>query len=63
MKANGEDVKVVQEACRHANPGTTLGLYAQAFSDDVRQAQSKIMELVRNASMPEQHDKKAAAAS
>ncbi len=63
LKANGEDVKVVQEACRHANPGTTLGLYAQAFSDDVRQAQSKIMELVRNASMPERHDKKAAAAS
>ena len=32
LKANGEDVKVVQELCRHANPSTTMGLYAQAFT-------------------------------
>jgi integrase len=32
LQANGEDVKVVQELCRHANPNTTLALYAQAFT-------------------------------
>ena len=52
LKANGEDVKVVQELCRHANPSTTLGLYAQAFSEDARQAQNKIVELVRSAPFP-----------
>ncbi len=43
LKANGEDIKVVQELLRHANPSTTLGLYAQAFSEDARKAQGKIM--------------------
>ncbi len=52
LKANGEDVKVVQELCRHANPSTTLGLYAQAFSEDARQAQNRIVELVRSAPLP-----------
>jgi len=64
LKANGEDVKVVQELCRHANPNTTLGLYAQAFSDDARKAQGKIVEMVRNAPLPERRDEaKAVAAS
>jgi integrase len=52
LKANGEDVKVVQELCRHATPSTTLGLYAQAFTDDAREAQSKVVELVRTAPLP-----------
>ncbi len=52
LKANGEDVKVVQELCRHANSSTTLGLYAQAFTEDARQAQNKIVELVRAAPLP-----------
>ncbi|MGA7461902.1 MAG: hypothetical protein WBW69_16860 [Candidatus Korobacteraceae bacterium] len=42
LKANGEDVKVVQELMRHAVPTTTLGLYVQAFSEDARQAQGEI---------------------
>ncbi|MGB2635151.1 MAG: site-specific integrase [Candidatus Acidiferrum sp.] len=46
LKANGEDVKVVQELCRHASPGITLGLYAQAFSEDARRAQNKLVEMV-----------------
>ena len=49
LKANGEDVKVVQELLRHANPNTTLALYAQEFSDDAREAQAKIVEMVRKA--------------
>jgi hypothetical protein len=48
LKANGEDVKVVQELHRHANPNTTLRLYAQAFTADARRAQGKIVEMVRN---------------
>ena len=52
LKQNGEDVKVVQELMRHANPNTTLGLYVQAFSEDARQAQGKIVEMVRRAPLP-----------
>ena len=61
LKANGEDVKVVQELCRHANPNITLALYAQAFSEDARQAQSKIVEMVRHAPLPERPEAKGAA--
>ncbi len=53
LKANGEDIKVVQELCRHANPGTTMGLYAQAFTADARRAQGKVVEMVRRAVRPE----------
>jgi integrase len=53
LKANGEDVKVVQELCRHANPSTTMGLYAQAFTDDARRAQGKVVEMVHRAEIPE----------
>lgn len=53
LKANGEDVKVVQELCRHANPNTTLRLYAQAYTADARRAQGKIVEMVRNAPLPD----------
>lgn len=52
LKANGEDVKVVQELCRHANPSTTMALYAQAFSADARRAQGKVVEMVRRAHVP-----------
>jgi integrase len=52
LKANGEDVKVVQELMRHANPNTTMGLYAQAFTEDVRKAQGKVVEMVRRAPLP-----------
>ncbi len=52
LKANHEDVKVVQELLRHANITTTMNLYAQAFSDDAREAQGKIVEMVRKAPLP-----------
>ena len=61
LKANGEELKVVQELCRHANPNITLALYAQALSEDARQAQGKIVETVRNAPLPERPEAKAAA--
>jgi integrase len=52
LKANGEDVKVVQELLRLANPRITLELYAQAYSDDARRAQNRVVEMVRKASLP-----------
>ena len=33
LKANGEDVKTVQELMRHANSLVTMNLYAQAVTD------------------------------
>ncbi len=38
---------------RHSNITTTMNLYAQAFSDDAREAQTKIIELVRTAPIPQ----------
>ena len=37
---------------RHANPNTTLLLYSQATSENLRSAQGKVMEMVRRAQMP-----------
>ena len=54
LTANKEDVKVVQELMRHATPTMALGLYAQAFTENARAAQSKIVEMVRSAPMPEE---------
>jgi integrase len=47
LKANGEDVKVVQELLAHANSQITLNIYAQAVSSDKRKAQSKVVEMIR----------------
>jgi integrase len=49
LTGNGEDVKVTQELMRHANPNTTLALYAQAIPENVRRAQGKVVEMVRTA--------------
>lgn len=49
LTGNGEDVKVTQELMRHANPNTTLALYAQAIPENVRKAQGKVVEMVRKA--------------
>jgi integrase len=47
LKANGEDVKVVQELMRHASTRMTLDVYAQAVTPAKRQAQSKLVEMLR----------------
>ena len=46
LKANGEDVKVVQELLRHANPRTTLETYTQAISPAKRKAQRKVVRMI-----------------
>lgn len=46
LKANGEDVKTVQELLRHANSKITLDTYTQALSPAKRQAQSKVAKMI-----------------
>ncbi len=47
LKANGEDVKVVQELLRHASAKITLDTYSQALSPQKRAAQSKLVSMLR----------------
>jgi integrase len=47
LKANGEDVKVVQELLRHASAKMTLDTYSQALTPAKRAAQSKIVSMIR----------------
>jgi integrase len=46
LKANGEDIKVVQELLRHANSRITLDIYTQALTPAKREAQSRIANLI-----------------
>ena len=46
MKANGEDVKTVQELLRHANSRITLDIYTQAMTSAKRQAQGKVLQMI-----------------
>lgn len=50
LKANGEDVKVVQELLRHASTKVTLDIYAQALTPAKRAAQRKVVEMIRGES-------------
>jgi integrase len=47
LKANGEDVKVVQEMLRHGSSRVTLDVYTQAQMSAKRAAQQKIVAMVR----------------
>jgi predicted RecB family nuclease len=45
-KANGEDVKVVQELMRHANIiSTTMNIYTKALTSAKREAQSRVVDV------------------
>lgn len=46
LKANGEDVKTVQELLRHANSRITLEVYTQATTSNKRAAQSRIVRMM-----------------
>jgi Phage integrase family len=46
LRGNGEDIKVQQELMRHSDIRTTMNLYTQANSDQKRQAQGKIVQMV-----------------
>jgi integrase len=46
LNANGENPKVIQELLRHANLKVTMDTYVQAVSDEKRQAQTKVVNLL-----------------
>jgi integrase len=46
LKANGEDVKAVQELLRHANSRITLDVYTQAANSHKRAARSKVVKMM-----------------
>ena len=46
LKANGEDVKTVQELLRHASSRITLDVYTQAVNATKREAQSKVVRMI-----------------
>src|ERR1700679_2543607 len=47
LKANGEDIKTVQELLRHATVKMTLEVYAQAITPAKRKAQSKVAGMLK----------------
>jgi hypothetical protein len=47
LKANGEDIKTVQELLRHASTRITMDIYTQAMSQAKRAAQSKVVAMIR----------------
>ena len=46
LKANNEDVKVVQELMRHANITTTMNIYTKALTPAKREAQSRVVDVL-----------------
>jgi integrase len=46
LKANGEDVKTVQELLRQANSKITLDVHTQAVNSNKRAAQSKVVKMM-----------------
>ena len=46
LKANGEDVKVMQELMRHVNVSVTMDRYVQAVTPAKRKAQSAVAGLL-----------------
>jgi integrase len=48
LHANGEDVKVVQELLRHGSARITMDVYAQALTPAKRQAQGKVVAMLRD---------------
>lgn len=53
LNANGENAKVVQELLRHASLRVRTDVYMQAVSPQKREAQSKLVRLVRRAASAE----------
>ncbi len=46
MKANGEDLKTIQELLRHANYKVTADTYTQAVTPTKRAAQTKLVKMI-----------------
>jgi site-specific recombinase XerD len=50
LRAMGIDIKVAQELLRHANSRTTLDLYTRAVSQQKRDANTQMVEMLQPAS-------------
>ena len=50
LKANNEDIKVVQELMRHANITTTMNVYTKALTPAKREAQSRVVDVLMDRS-------------
>ena len=50
LKANNEDVKVVQELMRHANISTTMNIYTKVLTPAKREAQSRVVDVLMDRS-------------
>jgi site-specific recombinase XerD len=50
LRAMGVDIKVAQELLRHANSRTTLDLYTRAVSQQKRDANTRMVEMLQPAS-------------
>jgi integrase len=46
MKANGEDIKTIQELLRHSNYKVTADTYTQAITPTKRAAQTKLVKMI-----------------
>ena len=46
MKANGEDIKTIQELLRHSNYKVTADTYTQAVAPMKRAAQTKLVKMI-----------------
>ena len=49
MRANGEDVKTIQELLRHANFKVTMDVYTQAITETKRKAHSRVVSQILRA--------------
>ncbi len=61
LKANGEDVKVVQELMRHANFQTTMNIYTHAITTQKRAAQSRVVDVLIDRPQPNERGEATAA--
>ena len=55
LKANGEDVKVVQDSLRHANFHITMDTYTQTVPDAVRSAHARVVEQLSGPGLDPDH--------
>jgi integrase len=46
MKANGEDVRTIQETLRHANFKVTMDVYTQGVMEAKRSAHSRVVRQI-----------------
>jgi integrase len=46
VKANGEDVKTIQETLRHANFKVTMDVYTQGITEIGRSAHSRVVRQI-----------------